>query len=57
MMPTRVEECRERAAQARRLADETWDRRTGDGLRELAAEYELEARDLEEKARKERRGH
>jgi hypothetical protein len=57
MMPTTADECRERAARARRLADEVRDRRTCEDLRELAEEYELEARALEEKARRNRRGH
>jgi hypothetical protein len=51
-MPTTAEECRQRAARAKRLADAMWDQRTCDGLRELAAEYELEARELEETVRK-----
>jgi hypothetical protein len=52
-----AEHYRERAAQARRLADETFDQPTCDDLRELAEEYELEARELEAQARKSRRGH
>ena len=48
MMAFTVEECRERAAQVRRLADEAWDQRTAEDLRKLAEEYELEARELDE---------